>query len=139
MARRVFKIVTVVSTAMLAISVLLFLAGYVFSPWDHYMSFSDDSHVGVWARGLDSRIVLFNDAEYGPYCGSIIGLVDVDGNVHRPLEHEEAFGDSWGIYYRYFQWPDSRLWTLMVTLWYPILFFSIVPVIGLLRWTLRRS
>ncbi|MEX0702389.1 MAG: hypothetical protein WD069_09865 [Planctomycetales bacterium] len=126
------------STFMLAIAVLLFLAGYLLSPWDHFLSFSDDFHVGVWGRGLDSRIVFFNDVEYGPYCGSIIGLIDADGNVHPPREREEAFGDSWGIYYRYFQWPESTLWTLMVSLWYAVAVFAIMPSVCLLRWTLRR-
>ena len=125
---------------MLVITALLFLAGFVISPWDHYLSFGDGSHVSVWGRGIDSRIVFFNDAEYGPYRGSIIGFRDADGKVFPPLERAEAFGDSWGIYYRYFEWSDSKLWTLMVTLWYPIAFFAIMPSIGLLRWIkLRRT
>jgi hypothetical protein len=139
MAHRTFKIATVVSTMMLAISVLLFLVGYVVSPWDCHFSFNDDSHVGVWARGLDSRLVFFNDAEYGPYRGSIIGLVDADGSIYPPLEREESFGDSWGIYYRHFQWSDSTLWTLMVTLWYPIALFAIMPFVSLVRSTVRRG
>lgn len=129
MARRAFKIVTVVSTVLLAITVLLFLAGFVISPSDHYVSFNDDFHVGIWGGGLDSRIVFFNDAEYGPYHGSIIGLVHADGDVHPPLVREEAFGNSWGIYYRYFQWSDATLWTLAVTLWYPIAIFAITPLL----------
>ena len=36
---RTFKIATVFSTVMLAISLLLFLAGYVVSPWDYHLSF----------------------------------------------------------------------------------------------------
>jgi hypothetical protein len=139
MAHRTSKIVTLVSIVMLAISALLFLLGYVISPWDHFLSFSDDCHVGVWGRGLDSRIVFFNNAEYGPYRGSIIGLVDDDGNVQPPLEREEAFGDEWGVYYRYFQWSDSTLWTLMVTLWYPIAVFTIMLVATLLWRARQRS
>jgi hypothetical protein len=113
------KIVNVVSTVMLGLAVLLFLTGDVRNPWNHYLSFNDDFHVGVWGRGLDSRIVFFNDAEYGPYRGSIIGFSDANGNIYPPLERVEAFGDSWGIYYRYFQWSDFTLWTLTVSLWYP--------------------
>lgn len=138
MARRALRKVTVLSTVLLAFAILLFFAGYVISPWEQYLSFSGDFHVAVWGRGLDSRIVFFNDAEYGPYRGSIIGLVGPDGNVYPPLERERAFGDSWGIYYRYFQWSDSTLWTLMVTLWYPIALFALIPMTRLLRSTLRR-
>ena len=138
MARRALKILTVLSTMVHGAAVLLFLGGFGLNPWDHYVSFSDSCHVGVWGRGFDSRIVFFSDAEYGPYCGSIIGLVDADGHVYPPLEHEEAFGDSWGIYYRYFQWSDATLWTLMVSLWYPIVIFAIMPLLGLLYWSFRR-
>jgi hypothetical protein len=133
MSRRAITTATVVSTVMLVITVLLSLASYVISPWDHYLSLSDDFHVSVWGRGLDSRIIFYNDADYGPYSGSIIGFVDADGNVHPPLEREYAFGDSWGIYYRYFEWSDSTVWTLMVILWYPIAVFAILPSARLLR------
>jgi hypothetical protein len=136
MARRAFNIVAVASTVMLVVSVLLFFVGHVLNPWDHYLSLGDDFHVGVWGRGLDSRIVFFNDAEYGPYRGSIVGIVDSDGNVYPPREREAAFGDAWGIYYRYFQWSDATLWTLMVTLWYPISVFTITSVATLL-WRAR--
>jgi len=138
MSRWVLKMATVLSTVLLAVAMLLFLAGYVFSPWEQYLSFGGDFHIGVCARGLDSRIVFFNDAEYGPYRGSIIGIVGADGNVYPPLERQRAFGDSWGIYYRYFQWSDSTLWTLTVTLWYPIGLFAIIPMIRLLRSTVCR-
>ncbi len=138
MAHRTFKIATAFSTVMLAISVLLFFVGYIVSPWDYHLSFSDDCHIGVWARGLDSRLVCFNDATHGPYRGSISGLVDADGNIYPPLEREESFGDSWGIYYRQFQGSDSTLWTLMVTLWYPIALFAIMPVVNLVCSTVRR-
>jgi hypothetical protein len=139
MAHRAFKIATMSSAVMLTVSVLLFLLGYIVSPWDYHFSFSDDSHVGVWARGLDSRIVFFNNAEYGPYRGSIIGLADDDGNVYPPLVREESFGDTWGIYYRHFQWSDSTLWTVMVTLWYPIALFAIMPFGRLVRSAVGRN
>ncbi|MCA8988131.1 MAG: hypothetical protein KDA78_10840 [Planctomycetaceae bacterium] len=124
---------------MLAISVLMFLAGYIISPLDYHFSLSDDFHVGVWSNGPDSRLVFFNDPAYGPYRGSIIGLTDQDGNVYPPLIHEQSFGDSWGIYYRYFQWSDSTLWTLTVTLWYPIVLFAILPLASLIYSTTDRS
>jgi hypothetical protein len=139
MARRLLNFVSVVSTVMLAFAVLLFLAGYFFHPSDYSLTVSDDCHVGVWGRGFDSRIVFFNDREYGPYRGSIIGLTDADGNLYPPLEEKAAFGDSWGIYYRYFRWSDSTLWTLMVSLWYAISLFAIVPGIRLMRRTSRIS
>ena len=135
MTRRLIKFVTVLSTVLLVLTVLLFLAGFVINPWEHYLSIGDDFHVSFSARGLVSRIIFFNDAEYGPYRGSIIQLVDDRGNAFPKLKREEAFGDSWGIYYRYFEWSrsGSRLWTLMVTLWYPIIIFATLPSIRVLK------
>lgn len=138
MAHRSFKIATVVSTVMLAMSVVLFIAGYVLSPRDCHLSLHDDFHVGAWASGLDSRLVFFNDGEHGPYRGSIIGLANAEGRIDPPLVRKESFGDSWGIYYRHFQWSDSRLWTLMVTLWYPIALFAILPLISVVCFSVRR-
>ena len=138
MAHLTFKIATMFSTVMLALAVLLFLLGYIVNPLKYHLSFREDSHVGVSSDGFDSRLVFFNDAEYGPYRGSIIGLVDADGNAYPPMEREESFGDSWGVYYRHFQWPDSTLWTLMVTLWYPVALFAIMPITNVLYYAIRR-
>lgn len=71
--------------------------------------------------------MFFNDADYGPYRGSMLGVVDDQGNVYPPREEEAYFGDTAGIYYRYFRWPDATLSTLMVSLWYPAALFTVIP------------
>ena len=134
MARRTLKIATCLSTAMLTVMVVLFVAGIWINPRDHHLSLSDTFHVSVSGRGWDIRLVFFNDAEYGPYSGSVIGVVDNQGNVYPPLEREVSFGDTAGIYYRYFRWSGATLWTLMLSLWYPIALFAILP---LLWWVFR--
>ena len=136
--RHCLKFVVAASALLLAASLVLLLASCGLDPTDHHVSFSDSFHVGVGRRGADLRIFFFNDSEYGPYQGSVIGIIDADGNVYPPLEREEAFGDAWGIYYRYFQWSDATLWTLAVSLWYPIAFFAIAPAAWLLRRSTRR-
>ncbi len=47
------------------------------NPNDNHISFTHSFHVGVG----DARIMFFNDADYGPYSGSIINLGDAEGNV----------------------------------------------------------
>ena len=137
MARRASRIVTALSTALLVVAILLFLASFVLNPWDHYVSFNDSFHVGVLAGSFDwwfdSRIVLFSDATNGPYCGSIIQIHFSDGTAYPTFEHEVKWGDTCGVYYRYFRTSDWTLWTLMVTPWYPIIFFAIMPTMRLLR------
>jgi len=100
---------------------------------------------------------IFNDSQYGPYSGSIIALSD---DKHPPKavwdwRVSENYGvgkeyifdgkgaiqvtgtgaDFPGIYYRHFQWPNTSqpLWTLMVSLWYPLFIFSILPSVWILR------
>ena len=140
MIRRAIQIVTVMSTILLGVLVvLLFLSADALAnflnPWDHYLSLGDALHIGVWgSSGLDSRVVFFNDSDYGPYRGSITGVIGADGVVYPPLLHQRAFGDSWGIYYRYFRWSDSTLWTWMISLWYPIVVCAILPGAQLVRY-----
>ena len=100
---------------------MLFGVSFLVNPWDYRISLNDDFHIGL----LNGNIVFFNDAEYGPYRGSIIGLVDENGNVFPPLEREVRWGYTLGIYYRHFRWADSTLWTLNVLLLWPIAVFGI--------------
>lgn len=132
---RTFRIATVISTALLAGTLFLFVATNFLNPWDHYLTLGPSFHVGVWKGGDGSAIVFFNDAEHGPYRGSITGLV---GYVDPTLVHKSGFGLSYGIYYRYFQWTHATLWTLMVSLWYPLVAFSILPAAWYYRFARRK-
>jgi hypothetical protein len=133
MGARARAIATVSSAVMLCLFLLLFALGVATDAWNHRLSLAPAFHIGVLNNGLDSRIVFFNNSEYGPYRGSIVGLA---GNE---FPHTNAFGDTFGVYYRHFTWPDSVLWTLMVSMWYPILAFSLLPSWWLIRRTRRRA
>jgi len=144
MARRVFNAVSLVSAILLGCTVLLWAGAFVLNPWDHHVSLTRDFHMGVWG-GLDGpplgRMVFFNDDEYGPYRGSIVALVDDQGNPPRTLTFVR-WGDAYGIYYRYIHWSDSNAtcWTLMVSFAYPMILFGILPALWLwLRWRRIRS
>ncbi len=126
MARQTLTIATWVSGALLSLMLVLAFASIWINPWDHRLSLSDGFHVGVLGRGFDVRLAFFNDADYGPYRGSITRL---DEHPVRVLH----FGDTAGVYYRYFRWADYTLWTLMVSVWYPTAFFAILPA-----WRLRQ-
>ena len=125
---RITRTIAASSTVLLVVTVLLSLASHVLNPQKHYLSISDSFHASVLARDvLDVRIVLFNDADYGPYRGSTIQVSGSDGIGEPQLMHERRWGDAWGIDYRDFAWSDSRLWTLQVSLWYAIVLFSAMP------------
>ncbi|MDX1964038.1 MAG: hypothetical protein SFX18_12860 [Pirellulales bacterium] len=117
----------------------MFLLCSHLDPWKNYLSISEEFHISIWGRGWDSRIVVFNDAEYGPYRGSIISLVDANGNDLNPRVREVAFGTYAGIYYRYFEWIDDTLWTFMLSMWYPIIVFAIIPLGHILIYIKKRA
>lgn len=133
MAAKVIRLASVASCILCGVSLVLFALSFVFNPWDHRISFSEDFHLGLW-RGC---VVLFNDSKYGPYRGSIIGLADTDGDVFPPLEREIKWGDSLGVYFRYFRWTDATLWTLMVSLLWPLAIFGLPTAVCVCVWWRR--
>lgn len=128
MACRALRIATWISTGCLGFTLVLAIASAWINPWDHHLSISEDFHIGVWGRGWDVRLVFFNDRNYGPYRGSVISL---DG--FPVMQQELGFGDTAGIYLRYFHWSHETLWTFMLLIWYPTVMFAILPVWQLLR------
>src|SRR5262245_33740077 len=113
MSRRVFAVAAVVSAILLAVTVILWIVALSVSPGErnYDIALGKEFYVG-FCRG---RIALYNDGEYGPYQGSILGLGPPQ------WERELWFGNRWGIYYRYFRWPDQTvLWTLTVSFLYPL-------------------
>ncbi len=137
MAIRTFDVASLISSILLGCTVVLWASAFAISPWDHRLSMSSTFHVGVWG-GFDGpfvgRLVFFSDKEYGPYRGSVICLSDSQGNLSRPMI-TRAWGDAFGVYYRHFHWLDTgeTLWTLMVSLAYPLLIFSVLPAAWLWR------
>ena len=131
MPRRLFSIASFGSVVFAGFTMLLCITAFVVNPREHHFSLSNKFHVGVW-RGLSGdtlgRLVIFNDAEYGPYHGSIISIVAGNRDLNSVFERTVVCGDSFGVYYRYFRTPgEETLWTLMVSLWYPLLLFFVLP------------
>jgi len=153
------------ASAFFAVCVLaLWLATFAITPWDHRVSLTDRFYVSVWSGfGGDTlgRLVIFSDAHYGPYRGSIIGIGGE--NTHEVRWGWQAghydFGkitftnpsgtvdrlrlcDLPGVYFRHFDIHDQAhtLWTLMISLWYPLIAFTILPAIWIFRrWRSRHK
>jgi hypothetical protein len=143
MALRLFNLGVLIFAALFTATVLLTLAALRLDAKDHYLSLARAFHVDLLRFGAGAampRLAFFNDAEYGPYRGSIIALSDGDG-PDPSLPKVTAFGDSFGIYYRHIEWPTGAvIWTLAVSLWYPLLLFGAGPGVWLVRrWRLRGS
>lgn len=122
---RTFRIATIISTALLAGTLFLVARSWENPSTTPYFSVAPSFHIGIWQGGdVAPSVAFFNNAEYGPYRGSLIGL---HGVVDPDLLRVSHFGRAYGIYYRYFQWTHTTLWTLMVSMWYPLVAFSILP------------
>jgi hypothetical protein len=159
-----FNVASLVSTTLAVCTFALWLATFAVTPWDHKISLTKNFHVSVW-KGFSGdtfgRLVIFNDAQYGPYRGSIMSLGGEDTHETRRGWHAGDYDvgqitftnldstsdklkacDLPGIYFRYWQMHDQErpLWTLMISLWYPLFLFSILPVIWIFHhWRLRHS
>ncbi|MEX0776470.1 MAG: hypothetical protein WD042_12270 [Phycisphaeraceae bacterium] len=127
MLNRMYSAAVGTSTALLVAMFLSVLLLIWFHPQNPHLSFGQGFHVGVCNfRDWDFRLAFFSDAQYGPYRGSII---DLTGTVAM-----HGFGDRYGVYYRHVQWPaGATFWTLLVSIWYPIIATAILPSIWLLR------
>jgi hypothetical protein len=167
MTRRWFNLASLVSAVLIGCTVVLWLATFAISPWDHRVSLTHHFHIGVWSGFSGDtlgRLVVFNNAEYGPYRGSIIALADsahpsskqgwsfgdydmgqiTDYNGRGEVALQERVCDLPGIYFRHIHTllpkEYSPLWTLMVSLWYPLFLFSVLPAVWVFRrWRLRRT
>jgi hypothetical protein len=134
--RRILNIITLVSAILLGGVFVLLLISSKNNPRDYHLSFCNTFHIGVF----DKRLAFFNNSDYGPYYGSIIGLVDDQGNIQPPLERDIGFGETMGIYYRYFHWKDGGvLWTLMISIWYPAILFAVLPILWCIRYSINRK
>jgi len=118
---RATSFATLLSTALLCLTGGITLVGWLSTEQLHSFRITEGIHIGISGGSVGSRFVFYNNARYGPYTGSVVGLVGDDVPVQR------GFGDSLGVYYRHFFWPDHVVWTLAVTVWYPLVLFAIWP------------
>ncbi|MEI9863238.1 MAG: hypothetical protein WDN00_01485 [Limisphaerales bacterium] len=127
MKRRAFKICAGISTAFFLIFVGLAIYAWTIKPSlrsEPY--FPIFSGVKITATELWGGNVIFFNQE-APYTGSIVSLGD-DGVIVNGCT-------GYGIYYRLIKDParTDSWWTLMFSLWYPVVTFSILPLIFLIK------
>ena len=130
------RIATIVSAVLLSLCVAATVLGVIADPSRHRIALGDEFFLGVHRfRGIQIRFVAFSDP-VGPYRGSIIN------GVANPSRH--GFGDTAGIYWRYFRWPTTVgqprtvLWTLSVNCLYFLIPLSILPSLWMCQ-HLRRA
>jgi hypothetical protein len=112
-------------------TVACFLAGSV-DPVKQFLSLRRDFQVSIDQRPYGPALEVFNDASYGPYCGSIISL----SGPGQPSEVKSGGFAFPGVYYRHFRWPNgTTLWTLSLSLVYLVVLSAVLPF----AWLIRRS
>lgn len=91
-----------------------------------YVSFGNGLHIAV-TKEFGGNVVFFN--QNMPYQGSIITLAG-DNTVG-----ETGFTGA-GIYFRHIIHTvetDKNWWTLMISLWYPIIVFAVLPLVFVIK------
>jgi hypothetical protein len=86
-----------------------------------YISLGKDFHVAI-TKNWGGNLVFFNEER--PYTGSIIKFAG-DKTIN------EWGLNGWGIYFRHIEnsVQKSIWWTLMISLWWPIILFGMLPAI----------
>jgi hypothetical protein len=85
-------------------------------------------HVALAKDRWNGNLIFFN--QKSPYVGGITSLTG--SNWHSTNEVSEKGFDAYGIYFCLFKdahRPNTNRWTLMISLWYPIILFGILPAI----------
>jgi hypothetical protein len=162
MTNRQFNAASFVSGVLAGFSIILWLATFIVSPENYRLSFTHHFHVSVWSGFTGDtlgRLVVFTDTQ-GPYAGGMLGVAgkEIQSGWHTTdykydfgqtiflseraeIEDTEQYCDLPGIYFRHFVLPSQPppSWTLMISLWYPLCLFSILPLLCFLRrWRVRR-
>ena len=134
MRRRGRAILVALSAALAMMALLAWVAGACIDPCKHFVTLGR-CHISLLSRRGDVRLVIFGNAEYGPYQGSILSMSAPGGP--RPDIHRWSFGDFCGIYVRLFKGEPESLSTVAVSLAYPLIALSILPTLWLIRWSRR--
>lgn len=113
-------------------SVGLLVVGYLNRPVVKSLALTENLHLGVWSRDLDSRLVFFNEDEYNPsnlpshFRGSRI-------------QKTATFSMIPGIYYRYIRTDADTQWVCQISLWYPIIISGLLSVHYFLKETFSKN
>ncbi|ADB16066.1 hypothetical protein Psta_1390 [Pirellula staleyi DSM 6068] len=78
----------------------------------------------------EGQLVIFNSDYFGPYTGSIVGL----GGESYP---QVQGGHACGLGAVHLEWPQFSIWTIYVSLFYPLLLTAIAPAIACYQRLLR--
>lgn len=125
--RSLLNMLTLLSFILLCLTGLLFYLSYRINASEESFSLRDNFHISLYRKGDDCRLAFFNVKDY-PYTGSIVGF---GGEWPKTI----GFGDFLGIYYRHHSLSSEGdiWWTLCISLWWPVVLFSISPSLFLYR------
>lgn len=127
MKRWSLNAITIFSFILCVVLLFLWAIGYSFDVWNDGITLGPEFHVGAF----DGNISFYSDEV--PYQGSIIGLAGT--------KFDRGIGwDFPGVYYRYFRWQDGcTLWTLTLSILYPVLLTGSLPFVRFICWLHRRG
>jgi hypothetical protein len=128
---RLFKLAAVASAVVCCLIIAVGGVALAKGSYLPFLSLTRHFHVTIFPQGTRTHLLVCNDVEYGPYCGSI--TVGFAGDPTAPKV--SGFSDFPGIYYQHIRWRDqTTLWGLRLNLAYPIVLAGLLPF----AWWVRR-
>ncbi len=132
--KRIHTHVTIVLTVVIVVLTAIWLFSYTLDGGAQHVSLTRTFHVNL----SEGCVSCFNDSAYGPYRGSIIAIVDREGHTHPDFLRRTAWSLP-GFYYRCFRTESDTLWTLTVSLLWPISGATVSLLMTLAMNRLRRT
>lgn len=138
---RFFNLAAAFSTILFATIVIAWPSAGGADPWKKFVSLGSRFHASFSGRDENVRLVFFNLAVYGPCTGCTYSVsspplangAPAPANPNAPHSFESG-EERAGVYYRCVTWPNGLvLWTLEVSLFYPLVLSAFLPSFWIVR------
>jgi hypothetical protein len=123
------------STAVFAACVAAFFLSGSLDSRRQFVTVCSGVHVSMDQRAGSGWIYFFNDTNTGPFLNGIVSIATQGPHRYRPPDPvADVIENFAGIHYRMVRWRNGHmLRTLAVSMYYPLAFSTILPIVWLLR------
>jgi len=131
--RKLFNFAAAISSLFLAALVVAFFVSDSLDLQRQFVTLSPTIHISMDRRDANANFYVFNSTIDGPFLNGITGITS-QGSRRPPLEPAaDEMWNSLGMHYRMVRWRNGKLLrTLAVSMYYPLAFSAILPIVWLM-------